>query len=60
MKKLVLLAATHVAALAVGFAVGIYVLPILTAPDVPSVDEVASASSQGTFSGQFIAAANYQ
>lgn len=53
MTKLVILVATHVAALAVGFAVGVYVLPILTAPDAPSVDEVASASSQATFSGQF-------
>ena len=53
MKKIVVLIATHVAALAVGFAVGVYVLPILTAPDAPSVDEVASASSQATFSGQF-------
>lgn len=49
MTKLVILVATHVAALAVG----VYVLPILTAPDAPSVDEVASASSQATFSGQF-------
>jgi hypothetical protein len=53
MKKPIVLIATHVAALAVGFAVGVYVLPILTAPDAPSVDEVASASSQATFSGQF-------
>jgi len=53
MKKPIVLIATHVAALAVGFAVGVYVLPILTAPDAPSVDEVAYASSQATFSGQF-------
>ena len=53
MKKIVVLIATHVAALAVGFAVGVYMLPILIAPDAPSVDEVASASSQATFSGQF-------
>ena len=53
MKKLVLLIATHAAALAIGFAAGVYVLPILTAPDAPSVAEVASASSQATFSGQF-------
>jgi hypothetical protein len=53
MKKLVLLVATHVAALAVGFAVGIYALPILTAPDAPSVADVTVASSQATFTGQF-------
>jgi hypothetical protein len=53
MKKLVLLVATHVAALAVGFAVGIYALPILTAPDAPSVADVTVASGQATFTGQF-------
>lgn len=53
MTKLIVLIASHVAALAVGFAVGVYMLPILIAPDAPSVDEVASASSQATFSGQF-------
>lgn len=53
MKKLVLLLATHVAALAVGFAVGIYALPILTAPDAPSVADVTVASGQATFTGQF-------
>jgi hypothetical protein len=53
MKKLVLFLATHVAALAVGFAVGIYALPILTAPDAPSVADVTVASGQATFTGQF-------
>jgi hypothetical protein len=53
MKKLVLLLATHVTALAVGFAVGIYALPILTAPDAPSVADVTVASGQATFTGQF-------
>ena len=53
MAKLIVLIASHVAALAVCFAVGVYVLPILTAPDAPSVAEVTSASSQATFTGQF-------
>jgi len=53
MTRLIILIATHVAALAVGFAAGVYVLPILTAPAAPSVDEIASASSQATFTGQF-------
>ena len=53
MKKLVLLIATHVAALVVGFAAGVYALPILTAPAAPSVDEVTSASRQAMFTGQF-------
>lgn len=33
--------------------VGIYALPILTAPEAPSATEVASASSQATYTGQF-------
>ena len=53
MKKFVLLAASHAVALAIGFAVGIYALPILTAPEAPSASEVASASSQAVFTGQF-------
>lgn len=53
MKRLILLIATHVLALAIGFAVGIYTLPILTAPDAPSATEVASASSHATFTGRF-------
>jgi hypothetical protein len=53
MKKLVFLFATHVVALAVGFAVGIYVLPILTAPEAPSTSEVAAASSKAMFTGEF-------
>jgi hypothetical protein len=53
MKKLALLVASHVAALAAGFAAGIYALPILTAPEAPSATEVASVSSQATYTGQF-------
>jgi len=53
MKKFVLLAASHAVALAIGFAVGIYALPILTAPEAPSASEVASAASQAMFTGQF-------
>ncbi len=43
MIKLLILAVTHVAALAVGFGLGVYFLPILTAP--PSVDTVVLADS---------------
>jgi len=53
MKKLALLVASHVVALATGFAAGIYALPILTAPDAPSATEVASVSNQATYTGQF-------
>jgi hypothetical protein len=51
--KWLLLAVSHLLALAVGFALGIYLLPILTAPDAPSTAEVTAAASEATFSGQF-------
>ena len=52
MKKL-LLAASHLVALAVGFALGVYALPILIAPPAPSAGEVASQADQALFKGQF-------
>jgi hypothetical protein len=48
-----LLLASHIAAAAVGFAGGIYALPILIAPDAPTSDEVKSAASGAIFTGQF-------
>jgi hypothetical protein len=53
MTKIVVLIATHFAALVVGFALGVYLLPILTAPEAPSAADVTSASSQAMFTGQF-------
>ena len=53
MKKTLLLIASYVVALAVGFALGIYALPILTAPPAPSAAEVASQASQARYTGQF-------
>jgi hypothetical protein len=53
MRKLVVLAATHGAALGVGFALGIYLLPILTAPAAPSATEVAVAAGAAQFKGEF-------
>jgi hypothetical protein len=52
MKKFLVLAATHVIAVAAGFALGIYLLPILTAPAAPSASEVA-ALGQAEFKGEF-------
>ena len=40
-------------ALVVGFAVGIYVLPILTAPDAPSSAEAQAAGASAEYSGEF-------
>jgi hypothetical protein len=52
MKKL-LLAATHLAALAIGFALGVYTLPILIAPPAPSAAEVKAQADKATFKGEF-------
>jgi hypothetical protein len=51
-RKLVLFG-SHAAAIAVGFALGIYMLPILTAPESPSIDIVQSAAETATFTGEF-------
>ncbi|MGH8617950.1 MAG: DM13 domain-containing protein [Burkholderiales bacterium] len=53
MKKPLLFIASHVLAVAVGFAAGIYVLPILTAPAAPVATDLAAASNQATYRGQF-------
>lgn len=46
MKKLVL-TATHVGAVLVGFALGIYFLPILIAPETPDIAAVEAAQTSG-------------
>jgi hypothetical protein len=53
MKKTLLLVATHLLALAAGFALGIYVLPILTAPPAPSAAEAMAQAGQAAYTGQF-------
>lgn len=45
MKKPLLLAATHGAALALGFGLGVYFLPILTAAPAPDAATLAAAAS---------------
>ena len=44
---------THGIALALGFALGIYLLPILIAPPAPTVAEVEAASAEASFSAEF-------
>ena len=44
---------THGIALALGFVLGIYLLPILIAPEAPSNSEVTASSQQAIFSGEF-------
>ena len=52
MKKIVFWVATHLIAGAVGFALGIYLLPILTAPDAPTVSEVEAITGAGLPGGR--------
>lgn len=53
MKTLILRIATHTLALAIGFAGGIYALPILIAPDAPSEAVVRESAQGASFTGEF-------
>lgn len=53
MKKALILVATHSAVLAFGFALGIYMLPILTAPPAPAAAEVAKRSKNARYTTTF-------
>jgi len=52
-KRLLVLTATHAAVLGAGFALGIYALPILTAPEAPSAGAVQAAAGGAEFKGEF-------
>lgn len=52
MRRTLLLAASHAAVGAAGFAAGIYALPIIIAPAAPSEEEITAATTQVLFSGQ--------
>lgn len=47
-----LLIGTHIAAIGVGFALGIYLLPILTAPESPDVQAVRSTADKARFTAE--------
>lgn len=53
MKKFLLLAATHAATLALGFGLGVYFLPILTAAPAPDAATLAAAARTATYSATF-------
>lgn len=53
MMKAIGLLLSHLAMLAVGFAAGVYALPILIAPDSPSSGEVQQVVQSARFSGEF-------
>lgn len=52
MKKM-LLVVSHLAAVAIGFALGIYALPILIAPPPPTPAEVASQAASARYTARF-------
>lgn len=51
--KKLLLVLSHLSALAIGFALGIYALPILIAPPAPTQDEVHAKSFAACYQGKF-------
>lgn len=52
MKKL-LLTVSHLVAIAIGFALGIYALPILIAPPAPTAAEISAQRAQASYTGEF-------
>jgi Electron transfer DM13 len=53
MIRRLLLVASHLGMLAVGFALGVYFLPILAAPSSPTAEQVQAATSAAIFKGRF-------
>ncbi|RZJ24184.1 MAG: hypothetical protein EOO54_10195, partial [Haliea sp.] len=53
MRKILLLAVTHLLVLCMGVALGIYLLPILAAPPAPTAQEVRTAAAGGSYSTAF-------
>ena len=48
-----LLVGSHAAALAVGFAIGVYALPLLVAPPSPTDAQISGAATEATFTATF-------
>ena len=53
MRAIILLICTHLAVGILGFAIGLYTLPILIAPASPTETEIEAMSQQATFKAQF-------
>ena len=53
MKRALILIVSHAIALAVGFGLGVYFLPILVAPSAPAEPELAAAREEALFTGEF-------
>jgi hypothetical protein len=53
MIKVIALALSHAVVATVGFAAGIYVLPILTAPESPAAADLQTLEASAAFTGRF-------
>jgi len=53
MKRPLILVATHGGALALGFALGVYFLPILIAPPAPTAQEATSRAGPAMYTAEF-------
>ncbi len=53
MRRLILLLVSHTAVLAIGFALGIYLLPIITAPPAPDAAILEESAQNAQFSAEF-------
>ena len=53
MRKLIFGAATHGVAVAIGFALGVYFLPVLIAPAAPDSGALQKMAAEAIFKGQF-------
>jgi hypothetical protein len=53
MLRSLILVATHILALGIGFAIGIYTLPILTAPQSPDKAALQATAGSALFKGRF-------
>ena len=51
--KTILLVISHLVVLAIGFALGVYALPILIAPAAPTQSEIAAQEATARYTGQF-------
>jgi hypothetical protein len=51
--KVLILMLSHLLAIGAGFGLGIYMLPILTAPDSPDTSQVQSVADTSQFTGTF-------
>lgn len=52
-RRVFMLTVSHIAFAGVGFAAGIYALPILIAPDAPDVQEIDTIAAGAIFNGEF-------